>query len=83
MRAVPEIKDPAAAFAFLALLETTKSLDGILFHAIDVIISFLFTLFIKMCLLVDKLKPYNTEQAVGAINITGGDQNDNKKESRV
>ena len=33
MRAVPEIKDPAAAFAFLALLETTKSLDGILFHA--------------------------------------------------
>ena len=28
MRAIPGIKEPAAAFAFLALLETIKSLDG-------------------------------------------------------
>ena len=28
MRAIPGINEPAAAFAFLALLETIKSLDG-------------------------------------------------------
>ena len=28
MRAIPGINEPAAAFAFLALLETIKSFDG-------------------------------------------------------